>query len=182
MRCLVTLSCAVVAILVATLLGGCASIAHGSNQDVVISTEPTGALVKFDNGTTYTTPATVKLARKNDYVVTISKEGYQTQVVPLNSVLSGWLAGNLIFGGIIGGAIDAGTGAAYTLTPEKIALTLTPVAPGQTSASPAPGSMTTQQRLDALESLHKQGILTDVEYEASKKTLHERMKQEVMGT
>lgn len=162
--------------------GGCASIAHGSSQNVSISTEPPGADVRLDNGVNVTTPSQIKLQRKNDYIVTISKAGYQTQVIPLNSVLSGWLAGNLVFGGLIGGAIDLSSGAAYTLTPEKISIALTPLSPGQADAPVPTGTMTTQQKLDILERLHKEGVVNDKEYEASKKTLNEKLKKEITGS
>ena len=166
-----------------TMCGGCATIVHGSSQVVEIRTEPAGATVRLDNGSTYTTPASVKLERKKDYVLSISKDGYQTQTVPLNSVLSGWLVGNIVFGGLIGGGVDAISGAAYTLTPENISIALTPLAPG--SVDPGAGGtlqMTTQQKLDALEKLKAQGVVTDKEYEASKAKLTEQMKAEVTKT
>jgi hypothetical protein len=160
-------------------LVGCGTIVNGSSQTLTVATTPAGAMARFDNGMEFTTPSSVKLERKNDYVVTISKPGYQTQVVPINSVLSGWLLGNVLFGGIIGGGIDAATGAAYTLTPEKINITLTPLAPGQVDTGLPQGPMTTQAKLAALEGLKAQGIVTEKEYEASKKKLQEDLKNEV---
>lgn len=171
----------VAATLAAWFVYGCGTIVHGSSQTVMISSEPAGATVKIDNGMTLTTPSSVKLERKKDYVVQISKEGFQTQTIPLNSVLSGWLAGNIIFGGIIGGGVDAATGAAYTLTPEKISISLTPLAPGQADITAVQGAMTTQQKLDALESLRAQGVVNEKEYEASKAKLNELLKAEITG-
>ncbi len=158
---------------------GCGSIIHGTHQDVKFTTEPAGATIRLDNGTVLTSPASAELERDEDYVVSISKEGYQTAVVPLNSVLSGWLAGNILFGGIIGGGVDLATGAAYTLTPENVVITLTPLRPGEVDAGPASGKLTTQQKLDALESLRAQGVVNEKEYEASKKRLNEDLKKEI---
>jgi uncharacterized protein YceK len=172
----------VLALIVALVLGGCGTIVNGTSQTIAVNTEPPGATLKIDDGSVWTTPTQVKLKRKNDYIFTISKEGYQTQIIPINSVLSGWLVGNIVFGGIIGGGIDAATGAAYTLTPEKVTISLTPLAPNQVDTPPPSGPMTTQQRLDLLERLHKEGVITDKEYEASKAKLQEDLKKEAAAT
>jgi hypothetical protein len=160
---------------------GCGTIVHGSRQNVTINSDPSGATITLDNGTVLTTPSSIRLERDTDYVATITKDGYQSQTIPINSVLSGWLAGNIIFGGIIGGGVDAATGAAYTLTPNKLNLKLTPLAPGQVAAAPPTGKLTTQQKLDALEGLKADGMLTEKEYKASKAKLQEDLKKEVTG-
>jgi len=165
--------------LVTAFSTGCGTIVHGSSQTVNISSEPAGAKISLNNGTVLTTPSSAKLKRNKDYIVTISKEGYQTQSIPLNSVLSGWLAGNIIFGGIIGGGVDLASGAAYTLTPENISISLTPLGQGEVAGSGIT-SMTTQQKLDALDRLLAQGVVNDKEHEASKAKLNEQLKKELM--
>jgi hypothetical protein len=161
---------------VGSLGGGCGSIVHGSSQNINLNTNPQGATVNISNGMTFTTPSQVKLERNKDYILTFSKDGYATQNVPLNSVLSGWLAGNIIFGGIIGGGIDLATGAAYTLTPEQFIITLQPLRSGEVAApATAPASMSIEEKLRAAERLHKDGVLKDVEYEATKKKLTEQL-------
>jgi hypothetical protein len=165
----------VILLFAASLFGGCGTIVHGSSQCVNFNTNPQGATLRFDDGMMYTTPSQVKLERKKDYVVTISKEGYQTQTVPLNSVLSGWLAGNLLFGGIIGGGVDLISGAAWTLTPEQVVMTLAPLAPGQVADAAPAGPMSIEDKLRAIDRLHQQGVLKDNEYEASKKKLVEEL-------
>jgi len=155
---------------------GCGSIVHGSSQNINLNTNPQGATVNISNGSTFTTPSQVKLERNKDYILTFSKEGYATQTVPLNSVLSGWLAGNIIFGGIIGGGVDLATGAAYTLTPEQFIITMQPLRPGEVAASPIPpATMSIEDKLRAAERLHKDGVLKDAEYEATKKKLTEQL-------
>lgn len=162
--------------------GGCGTIVHGSSQTLTVASNPPGAMVRLDNGTEYTTPSSIKLQRNRDYVMTISKDGYQTQTVPVNSVLSGWLAGNILFGGIIGGGVDLASGAAYTLTPEHINISLTPLGSGEVAADTRPLAMSTQQKLDALESLRAQGVVTEKEYEATKARLNEDLKKELTGS
>ncbi|MCC6284099.1 MAG: PEGA domain-containing protein [Phycisphaerales bacterium] len=180
MRCLSWAS--VVLIGSSISLVGCGTIIHGSSQTVMVSSQPPGATISVDNGMVLTTPSSVKLERKRDYVLTISKPGYMSQTVPINSVLSGWLAGNIIFGGLIGGGVDLASGAAYTLTPAQISITLQPLAAGQQDTGIVQGAMTTQQKLDALESLRAQGVVTEKEYEASKAKLNEDLKREIRGS
>jgi len=160
---------------------GCATIIHGSDQVLELQSVPSGATVRVSNGMVFTTPSSTKLKRNQDYILTFSKEGYQTQVIPVNSVLSGWVAGNIILGGIIGGGVDLATGAAYTLTPSEFTITLTPLSSGQVASDSTPGVMSTQQKLDALENLHDQGIMNDKEYEASKAKLNQDLKKELMA-
>ena len=161
---------------------GCGTIVHGTTQMVSIATIPPGATVQIDNGTTLTTPTQAKLERKRDYIITVSCKGYQTQTVPLNSVVSGWLAGNLVFGGLIGGGVDAVSGGAFTLTPEKVNVTLVPLGPGQHDVVLPAGAMTTQQKLEILERLHKEGVVNENEYQASKAKLNQDLKKEVIGS
>jgi len=54
--------------------------------------------------------------------VTISKDGYKTQTIPVKSKPNGWyIAGNFIFGGLIGWFIvDPLNGAMYNLSPEQV--------------------------------------------------------------
>jgi len=167
------------AICIGVLGTGCGTIVHGTTQIVPIATIPAGATVQIDNGVTLTTPTQTKLERKRDYILTITKLGYQTQTIPLNSVLSGWVAGNLVFGGLI----DAVSGGAFTLTPEKVSVTLVPLGNGQSRDIAVPsGSLTTQQKLVILERLHKEGVVNDKEYQASKAKLNQDLKREVTGS
>jgi hypothetical protein len=164
-----------VLVVLASSLGACGTIVHGSSQSVNFNTNPQGATLHFSDGQTYTTPSQVKLERKKDYVVTITKDGYQTQTVPINSVLSGWLAGNLLFGGLIGGGVDMISGAAWTLTPENVVMTLSPLASGQSAEGVPSGPMSIEDKLKAIDRLHQQGVLKDNEYEASKKKLMDEL-------
>ncbi|MGE5612028.1 MAG: PEGA domain-containing protein [Bacillota bacterium] len=58
--------------------GGCAKLFRGDSQKMKFITEPEGALVKINTDKEFTTPAEVKLKRKDKQEVTISKEGYRT--------------------------------------------------------------------------------------------------------
>ena len=117
---------------------GCASIVHGGPRTVTVSTVPAGAkatLVKVTTGETIsvnTTPFTVALAPKagffkgQDYNLKLELPGYTTTEVTLQSKLSGWYWGNIVFGGLIGMLIvDPATGSMWNLSPDKITMPLT---------------------------------------------------------
>ncbi|OHB88338.1 MAG: hypothetical protein A3E19_03775 [Planctomycetes bacterium RIFCSPHIGHO2_12_FULL_52_36] len=113
-------------------LSGCASVMHGSTQDVGISSTPDGAhfAVSLADGgssiTEGTTPRVVTLKRKHAYVVNFEKEGYESGSATLSNQLSGAVAGNILAGGLIGWAVDAHKGADRKLVPENIHVELKP--------------------------------------------------------
>ena len=110
--------------LVLGLLAGCATIMHGKTQSVGISSIPEGATVTVGNQPVGTTPVFAELTRKDKHVVRISLEGYTTATLTLNRKTSGWVWGNIVFGGLIGLAVDAITGGLYKLEPEHLSTTL----------------------------------------------------------
>lgn len=100
---------------------GCASIMHGTTQDIGISSSPTNARVSVDNAPLGNTPVVAKLSRGDNHIVKIELEGYAPFEATLTKKVSGWVWGNIVFGGLIGLAVDAITGGLYNLTPEQIA-------------------------------------------------------------
>jgi uncharacterized protein YceK len=101
-------------------MSGCATIMHGTKQDVGISSTPTGASVMIDNTINGVTPVVAKLRRKENHVVRIQMAGYQPFETTLTHSVSGWVWGNVAFGGLIGLAVDAASGGIYKLTPEQV--------------------------------------------------------------
>jgi hypothetical protein len=106
------------------VLAACASIIHGSRQQVSISSTPSNARVTVNGQPQGATPVVVRLKRKDLHTVRLELEGYQPVEIPLRRKVSGWVWGNIVFGGLIGLAVDAGTGAMYKLTPEQVVTTL----------------------------------------------------------
>ncbi|MYJ76161.1 MAG: PEGA domain-containing protein [Gammaproteobacteria bacterium] len=119
-----------IALLVA-LGPGCATITRGTNEAFVIETDPPGAEARLSNGLRCTTPCSLTVKRRGDFVVMIEKEGYETVVSNVtSSVDSGGaagMAGNVILGGIIGAGVDAGTGAMHSHKPNPLRIELEPV-------------------------------------------------------
>lgn len=107
---------------IAILAAGCASIIHGSRQDIRVTSNPSGAVVRVNlNNQATTTPGILTLNRKEiGYVLTFEKQGYKPVEVSLRRTVDGWLFGNIIFGGLVGIVIDFASGSAYKLTPDEV--------------------------------------------------------------
>ena len=160
---------ATILVALAGLISGCASIVSGTNQ--VLSVEArnkgeavVGATCRMDSnkGTFFvTTPGTVTVHRGfDDLTVKCEKEPLPAGLAIVKSSTKGMLAGNIIFGGFIGAAIDSGTGAAYDypslitiLMGENIHIpgtTITPPAPPAPSAGTQPVAAAAPQTTSAL--------------------------------
>ncbi|MDE0342079.1 MAG: translation initiation factor 2 [Deltaproteobacteria bacterium] len=115
----------------AALLGACASIVEGTDQSIAVSSHPSGAICILEReggqiGVVNPTPGTVRIEKSTeDIMVRCSKPGYQDGIGVLVSEFEGMTAGNIIFGGVIGLAVDAGSGAMYYY-PSSIMVDLPP--------------------------------------------------------
>ena len=110
----------VVCLVVVAMLAGCATIMNQTKQSIGISSAPTGASVTVDNQPQGKTPVVANLSRKDNHIVKLELEGYQPFEATLTRRVSGWIWGNVAFGGLIGLAIDAISGGMYKLTPDQI--------------------------------------------------------------
>ncbi len=102
----------------------CATIIHGTSQEIGISSQPTGATVTVDGQAAGKSPITTKLSRKDVHRITVTLDGYQAFDMTTTRKVSGWVWGNIVFGGLIGLAVDAITGALYEIRPEQVAAQL----------------------------------------------------------
>ncbi len=116
----------------ASLASGCASIVGGTGQVVSVETHQAERLVEGarcemanSKGTYYvTTPGTVTISRAyGNLTVRCDKEGMDTGQATVISATKALAFGNLIFGGAIGVAVDASSGAAYDY-PEMIRVSM----------------------------------------------------------
>lgn len=107
-----------IALALAAALPACASIVEGSTQSLsVVTTPEAGAECKLKNdaGTWYVaqTPGSISIKRSgSDMSVICTKEELAGNAT-VASKAKGLAFGNILAGGIIGGAVDMGTGAAY---------------------------------------------------------------------
>jgi hypothetical protein len=121
---------------------GCASVTRGTTENISISSTPPGATAELsglDNPTACVTPCVVVAKRSADITVTINKEGYEQQVIPLTKEIPGsgaaGFAGNVLVGGLVGMGVDAYTGAAQDHKPNPVTVTLQPLAPATSRAA-----------------------------------------------
>ena len=113
-------SVATMVVLVAGIVAGCATIMHGSSQEMSVASTPTGATVIVDGVNAGKTPFVANLKRKDKHVIRIELDGYEPFEMPIARETSGWVWGNLVFGGLPGLAVDAITGGLYKLKPEEV--------------------------------------------------------------
>ncbi len=115
------------------LTSACATITRGSNDTLVIETDPPSAEARLSNGLICKTPCSLKMKRKEACVVKIEREGYEPVEVNITPQISGGgsagMAGNVLFGGLIGAAVDAGSGAMYDLKPNPVVIKLVELKP-----------------------------------------------------
>ena len=121
------LSLAVVFLIGASFLMGCASIISKSEYPVVISSQPEGADITISNSegkAIYSgkTPTTVTLDAKagffkgENYTVEFKQNGCAPHSANITRSVDGWYFVNFLFGGVIGlFIVDPATGAMWTL-------------------------------------------------------------------
>lgn len=108
---------------------GCGAITQGTRQAIPVQSSP-GAVSIDVNGAKHTTPTTLNLERKNEYILKFSKEGYEPVSIQITRHLSG---GYLVFDillGLAGVIIDAATGGWYNLKPESVMVSLNKISAG----------------------------------------------------
>ncbi len=121
------------ALFVVALTTSCASITRGTNEAYAVQTSPGGATVSITHAGGYeqcTSPCSVQVKRKGMLMIEIVKDGYQDFMTTIQSAIDGaggaGMAGNLLFGGIIGAGVDAGTGAMHSHKPNPLVVELEP--------------------------------------------------------
>jgi len=144
----------------AVALSGCASIIKGGGpQSFTVSSQPPGADVSITavpTGETIAagrTPLTALLPKSRGYFkgakykVLVQLQGFQAREAIVDTNVNGWyVAGNLVFGGLIGWLIvDPATGAMWSLDQEALDVPLAPLgappaAPAAAPSASAPGA------------------------------------------
>lgn len=118
------ISVALLIVLIGMNASGCATIINGTSQKIQVTSEPTGAVVQVDEKAAYITPVRLRLERRCDHVLTVTKEGYESQTVKIIHVLSEWVAGNTLLGGPLGWVFDIFAGTQYKLLPNSVRVEL----------------------------------------------------------
>jgi hypothetical protein len=137
-------------------VGGCASVTRGVDETVTFDSVPAGATMRsvFDThcgacmvdspvtpttadepppvpGPACITPCSVTVPRNKALIATFTKDGYQPETINIRWKVpptgAAGFAGNALLGGVVGIAIDAGTGAALDHTPNPAVAVLRPI-------------------------------------------------------
>jgi len=120
------------------LASACATVVNGRTEPLGLSSNPAGAEVSIDNGEMKViTPTSVELKRDENHTFVFHKDGYQDTSATVTSGTSGWVWGNLLAGGIIGGVVDFATGAAYKFSDDTLTVNMTPLPQVASAVKPA---------------------------------------------
>lgn len=112
-------------------LSGCATLTTSSSQTVTLVTDPAGAACTFKRegkvvGIVNPTPGSLMVSKSHSALdVACVKEGYVDAAGTVGSKFQAMTFGNILFGGIIGIAVDAASGATAEYEP-TITIRLTP--------------------------------------------------------
>lgn len=111
-----------VAIGLAAASSACASIVSETDSATYIETAPEKARCELhgqDFKRLVETPNSINLpAKAAPLTVSCRADGYKTTTATLDTKMDGWIFGNIIFGGIIGGVVDAARGAGQKYPPK----------------------------------------------------------------
>ena len=107
----------------------CATSQQGTEQMVSFSSIPNGATVKTSHGFSCSiTPCKIKLPRNKSFKATISKPGFTTEVVKVDSLPSGAGAvgavGSALIGGVLVTGYDVYKGGVFELSPKEVSVKL----------------------------------------------------------
>jgi hypothetical protein len=107
-------------ILPVMFMASCGTIIHGTTQQIGISSNPSNGSVTINGQQFGNTPMIIHLSRKDSHMIRIELDGYHAYETTLTRSTSGWVWGNIVFGGLIGLVIDASSGGMYILTPDQV--------------------------------------------------------------
>jgi PEGA domain len=116
--------------LIVVLLTSCATMSRGSHETLTVLSEPSRANVVLSSGEKGVTPATFVKRRRGNFTVTVSKTGYVSKVVNVESKASATAgtarARDVLLGGPLGVTVDAVSGAYNSLYPNPVSVRLLP--------------------------------------------------------
>lgn len=105
----------VITIIPLLFLMSCASIISGQNQNISVTTTPPSKCTLINNSGTWfvSSPGSVNVQRSFSSMNIKCKTDKKTGVTSVGTGVNPWILGNIVFGGVIGLAIDGISGAAF---------------------------------------------------------------------
>lgn len=114
------------------LLGsGCATLTKGTSQAVTVDTEPPGAVCTLTRDSKplaviNPTPGSISISKSSGVIAVIcKKDNFLDSAGTLSSEFQAMTFGNILFGGLIGVAVDVASGATHEYPP-LVTITLIP--------------------------------------------------------
>ena len=118
------------ALLAGLTLSGCATLDHGTTDEVPVMTDPPGATVDSSTGTLCTSPCTVSGPRRDSFTLTISKPGFATQQVTSEAKPAGAAIAAAseptLSADVLGRIIDVQDGSYVVHVPQAVVVRLVP--------------------------------------------------------
>jgi len=113
--------------LAAATLTSCATLVS-KQQPIALTSDPAGATFTTSEGVTGRTPTAYQpLAPNKPLRVVFTLDGYEQAEATVEPHISGWIFGNIIFGGLLGLVIDAANPETRVLDSDPIHVVLQPV-------------------------------------------------------
>ena len=110
------------------LLAGCGTVVRGTTEDIKINVKPANAKITSNAAYSCVGPCVINVPRRQKLTLTASAPGYQSQIIDVQTRVSGkgaaGMAGNLVLGGIVGIGVDAATGATLDHYPIPVTFNL----------------------------------------------------------
>jgi len=170
---------------------GCATVTRGTTEAFLVESDPLGADVRLSSGEICKTPCTLEKKHNDKFVVFIEKEGYEKVEVRVTHKTcdagAAGMAGNVILGGIIGAAVDAGSGATQELCPNPVKVALVPLQKSHDTpmvkdsipdGSPSQNVTSTDleddlyvSKMRKFKQMNEEGLISNEEYEAIRRKL-----------
>jgi hypothetical protein len=127
---------------------GCATLFQGTNEEIMIESDPPGAQVSVNDGRQGTTPFSMKVNRNDDLDIHVSKPGYSpTDIADTSHAEWGYVVSDIFLTGLIGLGVDGIDGAMFyhnqtmvTAHLEPIALSSAPISPSAAAAPISPSA------------------------------------------
>jgi len=125
------LGLAAFAVFAVGLTSGCATITKGTSQTVTVATDPSGAACTLTRdakalAVINSTPGSIPISKDSGTITVICKKAdYQDAAGTMASQFQAMTFGNILFGGLIGVAVDAASGAMNEYPP-MVTITLIP--------------------------------------------------------
>jgi hypothetical protein len=115
-------------VVIASGLGGCQTMTHGTTQMVTINTDPPGAKAVVVGQPEQVTPAVFNLSRTRSTFVTLTLDGHKPKRVPIKAqLLPERVTPKGEFMSVLGSVVDTAAGGGWELTPGELTIVMEPL-------------------------------------------------------